>query len=201
MKADYILVCSPMRTGSTFVYNFFRECTEGYMVKKYEMSPMDFKEDVDFAPILFRHPVAVISSFIDFLKMEYNVNIISYAFERTKQQFEWANNLLQEFPNCTARLNYEDFYNNVDYLVDWTKNNLGYVCDSNKVNLFKQNYSIEKVKDLIKNNTQPETNLFQSNHISELNGDNKKRIDKIKEIRYYVDELINFSKKFGYEYE
>lgn len=201
MKANYILVCSPMRTGSTFVYNFFRECTTGYTVKKYEISPMDFKEGVDFAPVLFRHPVAVIGSFIDFLKMEYNPSMISYAFDRTKQQFEWANKLLQEFPNCTARLNYEDFYNNVDYLVDWTKKHLDFECKLTKVNNFKQKYSIDNVKAIVKNNMDPTLNLFQENHISDFNGDNEKRIEKIAELRYYVDELINFSKEYGYEYQ
>ena len=54
---------------------------------------------------------------------------------------------------------------------------------------------------IVKNNTESNLNLFQQNHVSDLNGDNEKRIEKIVEVRYYVDELINFSKEYGYEYQ
>lgn len=197
MNADYILVCSPMRTGSTFVYNFFRECTTGYSVKKYEISPMDFKKDVDFAPVVFRHPLAVISSFIDFLKMEYNPSMLSYAYERTKLQFEWAQSLLVKFPECTSKLLYEDFYNNVEYLAEWTKTNLNYECNPELVTNFKKNYTPEKVK-LMK---QDYTNLLQENHVSDSLGDNESRIKKVIDLRYMQDELINLCRDNGYEFE
>ena len=196
MIASYILVCSPMRTGSTLVYNFFNECTSGYSVKKYEISPMDFIEGTDFAPILFRHPVASIASLLEFLNKDYTLDNISSCYDRLKQQFEWSKQLLIDFPNCTKELRYEKFYNNIEYLADWTRINLNYqVTDYNLTN-FKLKFNIGNVKTMSENNL----NLFQPNHISVNQGSNKEKLEKMYKTKLLYKELSNLANDYGYDF-
>jgi len=196
MIASYILVCSPMRTGSTLVYNFFNECTSGYSVKKYEISPMDFIEGTDFAPILFRHPVASIASLLEFLNKDYTLDNISSCYDRLKQEFQWAKQLLTKFPNCTKELRYENFYNNIEYLADWTRINLNYqVTDDNLTN-FKLKFNIGNVKTMSENNL----NLFQPNHISVNQGSNKEKLEKMYKTKLLYKELSNLANDYGYDF-
>jgi len=192
----YILVCSPMRTGSTLVYNFFNECVDGYIVKKYEVSPMNFKEGVDFAPILFRHPVVSIASLLEFLKKDYTLDNISLCYDRLKHQFEWAKQLLEDFPNCTKELRYENFYNNIDYLADWTRINLNYQVTDDDLTNFKLKFNIGCVKTMSENNL----NLFQPNHISVNQGSNKEKLDKMYKTKLLYKELSNLANDYGYDF-
>ena len=200
MRDRYILVCNPQRTGSTLVYNFFRECTEGFIVKKYEISPMNFVEGVDFAPVLFRHPAAVMGSLFDFLRLDPDDINFNNIFNKIEREFEWASNLLKEFPKSSYELRYENFYENTDYLVKWTKDKLSYNCNPLLVKEFCKNYSISKVKDIVKDNRNPEENLFQPNHISCVNGNDDKRILNLRLNDYNRIKLSTLCKRYGYNF-
>lgn len=196
MKASYILVCSPMRTGSTYVYNFFNECVSGVTVKKYEHSPMNFLVGTDFAPIIFRHPVACIGSLIEYFNETYNLDSITKHYNFIKPQYEWAKQLLVEFPNCAVELRYENFFNNIDFLVDWTRINLEYEIHSNILEKFTTKFNLNNIKIMSDNNL----NLFQPNHISSGKGNNKEKIEKVFRTKLLYRELSKFSRDYGYEY-
>tara|TARA_B100002019_G_C21206724_1_gene567087 strand:- start:34 stop:624 length:591 start_codon:yes stop_codon:yes gene_type:complete len=196
MNDRYILVCSPMRTGSTFVYNFFNECTSGYIVKKYERSPMNFIEGTDFAPVIFRHPVACLGSLLEFLDKPFNIKNVNKYYYFLKAQFEWANQLLLEFPNCAYELRYENFYNNVDFLIEWSKNNLHIRIEDDKLTKFIENFNFDTIKTMSENNL----NLFQENHISAGKGNNQDKIEKVFGTKLLYGELSKFSREYGYEY-
>tara|TARA_B100000214_G_scaffold366415_1_gene335323 strand:- start:693 stop:1283 length:591 start_codon:yes stop_codon:yes gene_type:complete len=196
MNDRYILVCSPMRTGSTFVYNFFNECASEYIVKKYERSPMDFIEGTDFAPVIFRHPVACLGSLLEFLDRPFNIKYITKYYYLLRAQFEWANQLLLEFPNCAYELRYENFYNNIDFLVEWSKNNLSISIEDKKLKEFTEKFNFDTIETMSENNL----NLFQQNHISSGKGSNQNKIEKIFETKLLYGELSKFSKEYGYDY-
>ena len=196
MNDRYILVCSPMRTGSTFVYNFFNECAPEYIVKKYERSPMDFIEGTDFAPVIFRHPVACLGSLLEFLDRPFNIKYITKYFYLLRAQFEWANQLLLEFPNCAYELRYENFYNNIDFLVEWSKNNLSINIEDKKLKEFTDKFNFDTIETMSENNL----NLFQQNHISSGKGSNQDKIEKVFETKLLYGELSKFSKEYGYDY-
>ena len=77
---------------------------------------MNFVEGVDFAPVLFRHPAAVMGSLFDFLRLDPDDINFNNIFNKIEREFEWASNLLKEFPKSAYELRYENFYENIDYL-------------------------------------------------------------------------------------
>ena len=91
----YLLVSSPMRTGSTLLYNFFRTFPGDYIVKKYHISPMK-PQSYDYFVTLRRHPAACISSYLHMMDHEYIEKNIRESFDKTKEEFE---SLLESFLN------------------------------------------------------------------------------------------------------
>ncbi len=190
----YLLVSSPMRTGSTLLYNFFNSYPGDFIVKKYHKSPMK-PQKCDYFVTLRRHPVACISSYMHMMKQEYTENNIREGYEKTKEEFDWLEDL--ENSSRSFPIKYEDFYNNNFYLRDFADKNFQIYVNDNQLNDFSAEFSWYNV---MKKSKKAGSHMFQNNHISKHLGRNELHIEQMRNANKIYKELNDLSERFGYEY-
>lgn len=190
----YLLVSSPMRTGSTLLYNFFRTFPGDYIVKKYHISPMN-PQSYDYFVTLRRHPAACISSYLHMMNHEYTEKNIRESFDKTKEEFDWIEELDQSGRSFPIR--YEDFYNNHFYIRDFADKHFQIYVNDNQVYDFSSEYSWYNV--MLKSKKEGE-HMFQKNHISKHLGRNELHIEQLRNTGIMYKELKELSERFGYEY-
>jgi len=192
-----IYICNPMRTGSTYLYNFIRECTPN-QVYKYEQADYVPNKDFDRVIVPMRHPVAVLSSLADYFHKEHNETEIRDVYVRLLMEFSWAYQYLEQYPDIAYRFEYDYFINNPLYLKERLTYDVGITVGDTEQ--FTNKYTIENVKRMVETQEDKNINLFQENHISPLEGDSLKRIKRVRGLGLMYNELVEISKKYGYEY-
>ena len=190
----YLLISSPMRTGSTLLYNFFKRFPGEYIVKKYHISPMD-PQKYDYFVTLRRHPVACISSYIQMQEQDYNKQTIEEAYKKFIEEFEWI-----DFLDNSGRgypIKYEDFYNDHFYIKEFAEKNFFIYVNDNELLDFSAEFNFWNVKEMSRKEG---PHFFQKNHISKHLGRNELHIQQMKKVDIMTDELKDFSERYGYEY-
>src|SRR5210317_617663 len=102
----FLYICNPMRTGSTYLYNFFRVCIR-YETRKYENVPFNVNPISDRVIVPIRHPVAALSSMIDYFNKDHDEATIRELYERVKKEFAWAYSHIERWPQVCHRIDYE----------------------------------------------------------------------------------------------
>lgn len=198
-ESDNLLfyICNPMRTGSTYLYNFFQLCTS-HEIRKYENTTFNVNPEQDRVIVPIRHPIASLSSMIDYFHREHDEDAVKELYERVKKEFAWAYSYIERWPGVCHRIDYERFINNPDYIAKWVRNTFD--IEVNNVDRFKEEFTIDNVKRLVAGKIDEHINLFQENHISEYDGNNEIRLEKVRSVGTMYTELKELANKYGYEF-
>mgnify|MGYP000897788699 FL=1 len=200
IKSKNIIQFSPIRSGSTLVYNILREFSN--VRKTHNISVKNGQLYV----ITYRHPYNCIISSL--LRNEKKINSLNIKSEISEYLKNGGKNLLENdlLKKNILLLQYEEFFNNYEVIYNKLENFLNINIDENKKIELSKKYHITNVKKMTnKYKTFKEydkTTHLHGKHISEYDGqtDYKKILSEndiyvLKENKS-LNEII---KKFNYE--
>ena len=200
IKSKNIIQFSPIRSGSTLVYNILREFSN--VRKTHNISVKNGQLYV----ITYRHPYNCIISSL--LRNEKKINSLNIKSEISEYLKNGGKNLLENdlLKKNILLLQYEEFFNNYEVIYNKLENFLNINIDENKKIELSKKYHITNVKKMTnKYKTFKEydkTTHLHVKHISEYDGqtDYKKILSEndiyvLKENKS-LNEII---KKFNYE--
>ncbi len=200
IKSKNIIQFSPIRSGSTLVYNILREFSN--VRKTHNISVKNGQLYV----ITYRHPYNCIISSL--LRNEKKINSLNIKSEISEYLKNGGKNLLENdlLKKNILLLQYEEFFNNYEVIYNKLENFLNINIDENKKIELSKKYHITNVKKMTnKYKTFKEydkTTHLHGKHISEYDGqtDYKKILSEndiyvLKENKS-LNEII---KKFIYE--
>ncbi len=200
IKSKNIIQFSPIRSGSTLVYNILREFSN--VRKTHNISVKNGQLYV----ITYRHPYNCIISSL--LRNEKKINSLNIKSEISEYLKNGGKDLLENdlLKKNILLLQYEEFFNNYEVIYNKLENFLNINIDENKKNELSKKYHITNVKKMTnKYKTFKEydkTTHLHGKHISEYDGqtDYKKILSEndiyvLKENKS-LNEII---KKFNYE--
>lgn len=201
----HIIIYSPIRTGSTLIFNVVRSIDNNFTIDKTH-GPIRSLEKLgrglqnsDKCIFTFRNPYdSIVSLFQCHKKEKTKENLDKFITE-----FNWSLMCLKHYKNNNFLwLKYENFKNNYQYIFDKIENYLDIKINKNKKLEIIEEFSISGVKEKIKNyknfwDFDKKTELH-GNHISNDNG----KINKWKtfftesEKNYIYKELCKKTPKF-----
>lgn len=200
IKSKNIIQFSPIRSGSTLVYNILREFSN--VRKTHNISVKNGQLYV----ITYRHPYNCIISSL--LRNEKKINSLNIKSEISEYLKNGGKNLLENdlLKKNILLLQYEEFFNNYEVIYNKLENFLNINIDENKKIELSKKYHITNVKKMTnKYKTFKEydkTTHLHGKHISEYDGQTDyKKILSENDI-YVLKEnksLNKIIKKFNYE--
>lgn len=197
-----IIQFSPIRTGSTLIYNILKEIMGENVEKLHHFSN---KKQLKYI-VTIRHPYnSIISSILRYEK-EINEKILYQSINEYLKNGgnDILNHNLNNFDNILL-LRYENFNNNIDYIIDNICNFFNVKINEDKKNKIKNNYNKKSVNEKIKQFKHfgqycKKTHLHGL-HISKYNGEtdyNKILDDKLLNILKNNNILNNIIKLYNY---
>tara|TARA_Y100000389_G_scaffold154931_1_gene155524 strand:+ start:4565 stop:5176 length:612 start_codon:yes stop_codon:yes gene_type:complete len=200
IKSKNIIQFSPIRSGSTLVYNILREFSN--VIKTHNMSVKNGQLYV----ITYRHPYNCIISSL--LRNERKINSSNIKSEISEYLKNGGKDLLKNdlLKKNILLLQYEEFFNNYEVIYNKLEKFLNINIDENKKIELSKKYHITNVKKITnkykKFKEYDKTTHLHGKHISEYNGQTDyKKILSENDI-YMLKENKNLNeiiKKFNYE--
>jgi cyclopropane fatty-acyl-phospholipid synthase-like methyltransferase len=145
-KYEKIFLLSPVRSGSTLLYNIIKELFPNIKLNKSHNITLRLN---NFYFISLRHPYNSIISWIEFTKQkcgEHEIKNSIKAYIDTTRNYLICDNLLDEKYDNIIVFHYEKFYNNYDYIFDIIEKKFNMKIDGVKKEYIKNKFSMESVK-------------------------------------------------------
>ena len=201
IKSKNIIQFSPIRSGSTLVYNILREFSNNVR-KTHNISVKNGQLYV----ITYRHPYNCIVSSL--LRNEKKINSLNIKSEISEYLKNGGKDLLENdlLKKNILLLQYEEFFNNYEVIYNKLENFLNINIDENKKIELSKKYHITNVKKMTNKfktfKEYDKTTHLHGKHISEYDGQTDyKKILSENDI-YVLKEnktLNKIIKKFNYE--
>lgn len=189
-----IVQFSPQRSGSTLVFNILKDLFPTRYVDKKHNYTLD---DKNFPTVItYRHPYDCIGSLI----LKDKVNITDKIVHEKILLFRkngWNDFFIQFKSSKNLFLRYEDFYVNIDFLLNAIENYFSITIDQNKRVELKKKYKISNIKQNLKKfknfDEYDKQTHFHGNHISKyLGSSNHKKLFSKSQLKtldkYFYDE-------------
>jgi len=196
---------SPVRSGSTLVYNILKNIFKKKIIKKHNINNVD-KNVV----ITYRNPLDSLASLI----LIDNPNIIPLQVDDSllmdkliELRKNGLDDIIKIFNNPQPLfLKYEDFKNNYNYIYENISSHFMIEIDQDKRDYINDKFSLLNVKNLIDRHKSfkewDKTTQLHGNHISKYNGEsyfkdffNEKQMEKIKEVLNKHIEILGYSEE------
>ena len=166
-----IIQFSPIRTGSTLVYNILREVFPAKRISKKHNYSKILKNDKMI--VTFRNPMDSLASSIKRYKLEVNdVNIKNQILELKENGLD---DLYEIFQNKNIlKLKYENFYNNYDFIFNNIETYFNIKIHLEDRQRIKKKYNVEVVFNFTKQFQEfsegDKSTNFHGSHISNSKG-------------------------------
>ena len=193
-----------MRSGSTLIFNILKEVFNNYIIIKTHQFPTLKLRKIQNIPLVctYRDPLDIICSSIKRNTELPNRGVIKkHIKELKKHGFDDFIKLETNYKN-KINLRYENFFNNYDYIFNKLENFFCIKISKEFRFYLKNKFSINNVKEQIKNfnNFQEydSQSHFHGLHISDKNGEIKSYIDffKTEDINFLEETFREFREKY-----
>ena len=194
---------SPIRSGSTLVYNILKEIFSNKMIyKRHSLRMTDIKKRNVI--ITYRNPLDCLTSSFKRYGLEVNDNNIKDQILELKRN--GLDDLLIIFDaENVLKLKYEDFYNDYDFVFDKLEIFFGINIAQEMRQKIEQKFKIDKVIEFTKKyedfSKYDKSTHLHGNHISNSKGKPNSYVDffNAEQLLFIQNELHGYIVKFGYE--
>lgn len=197
-----IIQFSPIRSGSTLVYNILRELLPTYdIIKRHSINETIIQGNR--LVVTYRHPLDCLASSFKRYNLQVNKGNIEDQIDELKTN--GLDDLLKIWSNDhVLKLRYEDYYNNLEIVFDEFELFFHKPISRNFRDKMMNKYNIEQVLDNTKQynsfSEYDKTTQFHGNHISSSKGapNAYTHFFKPEEITYLDDVLGPYINELGY---
>lgn len=197
-----IIQFSPIRSGSTLVYNILRESMPNkHILKRHKLEENQIKKHKIVAT--YRHPIDCLAS--SFKRYGLKVNETNMSNQINELKENGLDDLCKVFEEKQIlKLKYEEFYNNYDHIFNNLEIYFNIKILENKRKEIKDRYNINKIISKTKHyksfNEFDKKSQLHGNHVSNSKGAPNSYVDFFSEneIDYINNELKPHIKKLGY---
>jgi ribosome-associated translation inhibitor RaiA len=196
LDLNNIILFSPIRTGSTLVYNILRELFPSNRTIKMHHYLNIFTEKHKII-VTYRNPVASYVSHL--LRYMDSTEITKEKIDEYFKEYTdngWEHLFKAKNQKHILLLKYEDFYNNFDVIFDKLEKYMKVIITNESRNLLKKKYSRKSVKQF-----QSQYNGFSQydkvthihgNHISKFNGETEYYKQILSDdLQQYLEQKLN----------